>query len=739
MPSAATAQDILEFKTDPTNTGGICCWSFVVKNRSSQAINKVELTFTDINPIAFAGFSTPENWEGSQDDAYKVMTYVPTPGVGSPIQPNSDRTGFSFCHDGIDSIDKPVRISWKTYNNQTVLSQGSALFICTGYQTYTMLDSVRVTSTKVGTDPIYNFTVTNRNQPLASSIGGMVFELQTTTAGTIRPKSIVAPTGWMLDSVTPYRAYFSTENSLIGPNQSLSGFQVGLRSNSTVKNVTWVWRARDGEGSPIDRDTLRNIANNAENGDPSCDELTMTKVNGCLYNFSVSNFHATNTAPPSRITSVRIISRTPGVTFATAPTKPANWGASIKTGTKDTIVYAAQNESFGIPSGITFNDFAFSVDNPTGEAYQIEWQTLRGTTVLCSATVNQQCAVEAPRQDESAIELQQDQNCAYRMTITNSHNTPPSALRAISVEIPQGAGTLEPQGSDLGWESAAGQGNRSFVFRAVEGSSNPLASGAGTSITFRVIPTNPDQPVTLTWKTYENAGGAVISQGTHQVSCAPIPQDCEVVEVSSQNSSDSCYQRFNITNQVAGDVSVNSVTITSKTPGVTIGTAHNVVPWQKTITQDNSGVTYTGSLPTGLAQGFNITFASDVTGERTFSVEITTKNTNNRTCTETRSVTCNFQPLQSVDGGLQSKMKVNVSPNPTQGKMIVRYSLPEQGRASISIIDVLGTTHQSVFSGPIGAGDHELMLDASTLPNGTYYVRVETGYGIVTRQLVVNR
>lgn len=729
---SAKAQDILTFKVDPSG-GGICCWSFTVQNGSSQTINKVQLSFTDINPLIFLGFDFPENWDAMSENGDKLLVYS-----GLPIAPGATKAGFSFCHDGIDSIDKPIRISWKTFNNETMLSQGTVTFICTPYQTYSRLDSVSIASTKVGTDPIYTFTVHNRNEPLKSPIGRMIFELATPTAGMFRPSSVVAPANWTLDSVTASRVYFRALQGAIYPNTSQGGFQIGLRSNTTVKNTTWVWRALDESGTLVDRDTVRNIPNNADNGAPSCDEVAFTNPNGCIYNMAVSNYHATNAFLPSKITQVRVISRTSGVTFQAAPTKPKDWSAVIKAGTADTLFFTSAAEVVAIPSGLTYSDFAFSVNNPSGTAFDLEWQTLRGTAIMCSTVVSQQCSVEPPREDEATIQNQQGQNCSYQLTVTNAHNTPPSALRAISVEVPQGAGTLEAQGSDIGWEAVAGTGNRSFLFRQVDGSSDPLATGASTTITFKLTPANPDNPVQLNWATYETAGSQAISNGSHSVSCAPIPEDCETVTTELVNA-ENCGNRFTITNVVEGDITVNSVTITPKTAGITIRNAGNQTGWQKTIAQDNSSVTYTGSLPSGISLPFMTSFMSDLEGERSFSVDVVTINSNNRTCTETVTLTCTFvNSTESVDPKLQSQMKLTLAPNPTHGATTIRYHLPSPSRVSISVLDILGNTQKSVFSNTIGEGNHELSIDASTLANGMYYVRIETEYGIITRQLVIN-
>src|SRR6185312_6079990 len=104
------------------------------------------------------------------------------------------------------------------YSNTTLTGQGSWTVSCTLFQSYTKLDTVSVVTSTSGTDPCFNFTVTNRNSPFAN-IGAISFQLQDPSAGTIRPSKVSAPQGWHLDSVTSSSAFFhaTSNTTLIEP------------------------------------------------------------------------------------------------------------------------------------------------------------------------------------------------------------------------------------------------------------------------------------------------------------------------------------------------------------------------------------------------------------------------------------------------------------------------------------------------------------------------------------------
>jgi hypothetical protein len=72
---------------------------------------------------------------------------------------------------------------------------------------------------------------------------------------------------------------------------------------------------------------------------------------------------------------------------------------------------------------------------------------------------------------------------------------------------------------------------------------------------------------------------------------------------------------------------------------------------------------------------------------------------------------------------------IKIYPNPTAGEL--RITNYESRIESIEIFDVLGNCQLSIVNCP-------LILDISHLPIGTYFVRLQTDKGLITKKVVKN-
>ncbi len=77
------------------------------------------------------------------------------------------------------------------------------------------------------------------------------------------------------------------------------------------------------------------------------------------------------------------------------------------------------------------------------------------------------------------------------------------------------------------------------------------------------------------------------------------------------------------------------------------------------------------------------------------------------------------------DGPLD--LSVAARPNPSRGRLVIAFGMAEAGDARVSLIDMLGRRVVVASEGGRGAGRHEVVLDTSALPAGSYVVRLETG------------
>jgi hypothetical protein len=65
-------------------------------------------------------------------------------------------------------------------------------------------------------------------------------------------------------------------------------------------------------------------------------------------------------------------------------------------------------------------------------------------------------------------------------------------------------------------------------------------------------------------------------------------------------------------------------------------------------------------------------------------------------------------------------------PNPFNPATTIRFGLPEAGKVGLTVYDVTGRQISTLLSGWRDAGYHEVIWDASNLPSGIYFYRIET-------------
>ena len=78
-------------------------------------------------------------------------------------------------------------------------------------------------------------------------------------------------------------------------------------------------------------------------------------------------------------------------------------------------------------------------------------------------------------------------------------------------------------------------------------------------------------------------------------------------------------------------------------------------------------------------------------------------------------------------------------PNPVQRATTLAYSLPEAEHVRVMIYDVLGRTVATLADETRPAGEHTLTWDASGIPAGVYFYRLEAGETRLTQRLTVTR
>lgn len=80
---------------------------------------------------------------------------------------------------------------------------------------------------------------------------------------------------------------------------------------------------------------------------------------------------------------------------------------------------------------------------------------------------------------------------------------------------------------------------------------------------------------------------------------------------------------------------------------------------------------------------------------------------------------------EPVSGGVREFRLHGAYPNPFNPTTTFRFDVPEAGRATMIVYDVLGRTVRQIELGRLQPGSHERVLDATSLASGAYYGRIE--------------
>jgi hypothetical protein len=86
---------------------------------------------------------------------------------------------------------------------------------------------------------------------------------------------------------------------------------------------------------------------------------------------------------------------------------------------------------------------------------------------------------------------------------------------------------------------------------------------------------------------------------------------------------------------------------------------------------------------------------------------------------------------------VQVPLSISIAPNPMNSEANITLTTGAFDRVQMVLLDVLGHTVQAVADGTLSAGDHSYSLDVSRIPDGTYYLRIQTSSQTVTKSIVV--
>ncbi len=108
--------------------------------------------------------------------------------------------------------------------------------------------------------------------------------------------------------------------------------------------------------------------------------------------------------------------------------------------------------------------------------------------------------------------------------------------------------------------------------------------------------------------------------------------------------------------------------------------------------------------------------------------------------TEADGTVSRFGPTEAVSVPEPAhELALSAYPNPASVSFTVDYTLPVDGRVTISLYDLSGRRIATVFDGEMTAGRHDISYNASALPPGVYLAHLDTDSGSLTQRLVIAR
>jgi len=76
-------------------------------------------------------------------------------------------------------------------------------------------------------------------------------------------------------------------------------------------------------------------------------------------------------------------------------------------------------------------------------------------------------------------------------------------------------------------------------------------------------------------------------------------------------------------------------------------------------------------------------------------------------------------------------------PNPFNPGTVIRYQLSDNSKVTLKVYDVLGNEVTTLVNEYHKAGSYEVIFDASNLPSGTYFYRLQSGKFVETKKMVI--
>lgn len=573
----------------------------------------------------------------------------------------------------------------------------------------------RFTSSRTG-GANYSLGVVNTRLP---SIPINTLAIEILSSG-VSFESLVSPLNWVLSDSAATTATFSTSAAPIGIGGAQSGFDARFAFQGISDSVLLrLCSSFSGQNSCCD--TLLLPLSRLE---VRCDSLVLVPTaepGSCTWNAGFVNTHL----PVSQTTEFRLLALDAGVRMH-LPSPPSGWTV-VSDGSTGEISLTRDTATDTL---LLFElEFLSTTQNGT---MVLEWCTGDANGVICCGTTQVQCTpkvrCDGLEEDPASTGFER------RLRFRNEHD-PASDIEALRLTMnttgARFAGTNLPQG----WTPTSSALGDTLLLVP----SAPLASGMVSEwfmVTF--TPAAGCDSIRYSWIT-ENGGGVICRGDAPTIPCAA---SCDTLQVETDPGRPCC---FDITVRNGKGGAIDRVTLRILTPGTVAFTSTVLTPseWESSAdTLMQTWSTISSPILAGMAQAdFSICYDNNAIDNEDFRVVWETYTGRTVRCSDTLTIACDRTlEVELLDATRPATMRLLPNyPNPFRSQTQVTFQLPREETVSLEVYDTHGRRVAALCSGRYNAGSYRLTFDGTSLPAGTYLLRMHTGSQVLTRILKLVR
>jgi len=93
--------------------------------------------------------------------------------------------------------------------------------------------------------------------------------------------------------------------------------------------------------------------------------------------------------------------------------------------------------------------------------------------------------------------------------------------------------------------------------------------------------------------------------------------------------------------------------------------------------------------------------------------------------------------VEQLTDGIKAYSLSNNYPNPFNPSTKINYQIPELSFVTLRVYDVLGNEIAALVKGEKPAGSYEVEFNASSIPSGIYFYKLQAGSFVETKKMVL--